>query len=134
MTLVNVVLHHPKDLAASMSKLYFALLDCWAVGQRLEVKLNILKVRVDVLPTPCLSYMFNLFRYLLCLKYVLFAILLYMTNMLPYTSIQSDLFTTPPLVVFPYIYIHWYIHIQSDLFTSPLVVLPYTIVYNQTSS
>ena len=45
----------------------------------------------------------------------------------PYTSIQSDLFTTSPLVVFPYT------SIQSDLFTSPLVVLPYTsLVYSQT--
>ena len=41
--------------------------------------------------------------------------------MLPYTSIQSDLITTSPLVVLPYT------SIQSDLITtSPLVVLPYT--------
>ena len=42
---------------------------------------------------------------------------------LPYTSIQSDLFATSPLVVLPYT------SIQSYLFTtSPLVVLPYTSI------
>ena len=42
---------------------------------------------------------------------------------LPYTSIQSDLFTTSALVVLPYT------SIQSDLFTTPpLVVLPFTSI------
>ena len=44
---------------------------------------------------------------------------------LPYTSIQSDLFTTPLLIVLPYVYTS----IQSDLFTTPLlIVLPYTSI------
>ena len=46
---------------------------------------------------------------------------------LPYTSIQSDLFTTSPLVVLPYT------SIQSVLFTTPpLVVLPYTSIGSTT--
>ena len=65
---------------------------------------------------------------------------------LPYTSIQSDLFTTPPLVVLPYTSIQSdlfttpplvvlpYTSIQSDLFTTPPLVGSHTLVYSQTSS
>ena len=50
-------------------------------------------------------------------------------RVLPYTSIQSDLFTTSPLAVLPYI------SIQSDLFTtSLLVVLPYTSIQSDLST